>query len=61
MISVFNEKLLDNTRIISHWAGRNSRGVSQWNGKIFDELLYKCDNYIDEYKALMFLNECLKM
>lgn len=61
LISVFNEKLLDNTRIISHWAGRNSRGVSQWNGKIFDELLDKCDNYIDEYKALMFLNECLKM
>lgn len=61
LVSVFNEKLLDNTRIIKHWAGRNSRGVSQWNGKVFDELLTKCDNYINDYKATVFLNDCLNL
>lgn len=61
LVSVFDEKLLDNTRIIKHWAGRNSRGVSQWNGKVFDDLLNQNNNIINDHKAIMFLNNCLSL
>ncbi len=32
LVSMFHDKVLDNTILIKHWAGRNSRGVSQLNG-----------------------------
>lgn len=59
LCSVFNKNLLSKTRIINHWAGRNSRGVTQWNGQIFDEILSNNDNEISEYEATKFLNDCL--
>ena len=32
LVSMFHDKVLENTIFIKHWAGRNSRGVSQLNG-----------------------------
>lgn len=58
LCSVFNKKLLSKTRIIKHWAGRNSRGVSQWDGKVFDELLENKEDEISELEATRFLNDC---
>ena len=65
-ISICNEenndykKLLLKTRIIKHWAGIDSRGVSQWNGKVFDELLETHYNNISDLEAVRFLNNCLE-
>ena len=60
LCSVFNKKLLSKTRVIKHWAGRNSRGVSQWDGKVFDDLLYNNNEEISEFDSIRFLNNCLE-
>ena len=49
LVSVFDESLIDSTQIQHHWAGRNSRGVAQFNGHILDEMLNSVD---DEYPAI---------
>ena len=36
LCSMFNRQLLSGTRIIKHWAGRNSRGVTQYDGSALD-------------------------
>lgn len=33
LVSMFQEKLLKSTLLLKHWSGRNSRGVSQFEGK----------------------------
>ena len=38
LVSMFHAKILTNTIFQKHWAGRNSRGVSQLNGKKIKEL-----------------------
>lgn len=38
LVSMFHDKVLENTILIKHWAGRNSRGVSQLNGAKIKEL-----------------------
>ncbi len=38
LVSMFHDKVLQNTILIKHWAGRNSRGVSQLNGSKIKEL-----------------------
>ena len=46
--------------MIKHWAGRNSRGVSQWDGKVFDDLLKSNNEEISELESIRFLNNCLE-
>lgn len=59
LCSMFNDQLLNGTRIIKHWAGRNSRGVTQYTGASLESLLNNFDNKIDVKKSLEFLDECL--
>lgn len=61
LISIFQTKLLSKTFVHKHWAGRNSRGVTQFEGKTVSELLYSGDNDIDRESALVFLNEVLSL
>ncbi len=60
LVSVYDERLLEATNIIHHWAGRNSRGVAQFLGtalvKILDD---KQGNIIQHSKAEAFLNELI--
>lgn len=58
----YNKKLLSNTIIQYHWAGRNSRGVAQFNGKAIEEMLNDPDfkNEIDLKQAQIFLKNLLK-
>lgn len=39
LCSVYHEKLIDNTILQFHWAGRNTRGAAQFNGIAIDEML----------------------
>lgn len=39
LVPIFDEKLLKHTHIQKHWAGRNSRGVSQFYGSQLNDLL----------------------
>lgn len=60
LCSLFNNQLLNGTRIIQHWAGRNSRGVSQYDGKMLESILSCFDYRIDSDRALNFLTELLR-
>ena len=59
LCSMYNRQLLSATRIISHWAGRNSRGVTQYLGKALEEIVSDFDPTIDVDQAHRFLNDCL--
>lgn len=62
LCSVYHGKLIDNTILQFHWAGRNTRGAAQFNGTAIDEMLNEKDfrNQIDSSKAEQFLNGLLK-
>lgn len=57
LCSVFHDKLLDNTLLQTHWAGRNTRGVAQFRGRAIDEMLNEAhftnDICIDRAKAFL--------
>ncbi len=59
LCSLFNEKLLSGTTIIKHWAGRNSRGVTQYDGRTLEAIIKNFDANIDRNVALQFLSDCL--
>ncbi|MBR7001438.1 MAG: hypothetical protein IKI11_02085 [Neisseriaceae bacterium] len=51
LCSIFNQQLLNGTRIIKHWAGRNSRGVTQFDGKNLVEIVEDFDKTINVNQA----------
>jgi len=61
LISMFQKELLDSTILLKHWAGRNSRGVSQFDGHTIQELIFVPNSDIDLGRATAFLNELLAM
>jgi hypothetical protein len=61
LVSMFQEKLLNSTILLRHWAGRNSRGVTQFEGKTISGLILSPDQTIDKQKSMSFLNDVLKL
>lgn len=61
LTSVFQTKLLDSTILLRHWAGRNSRGVSQFDGKTIEKLINNPECEIDTQKATKFLEDILEL
>jgi len=61
LVSVFQKDLLCGTVYLRHWAGRNSRGVTQFMGKVIDKLLAKQGQDIDIEKAKAFLAELIEL
>ncbi len=59
LCSMYNRQLLSGTRIIKHWAGRNSRGVTQYDGRSLEEIVFDFDESIDTADAQDFLTKCL--
>ena len=59
LCSMFNRQLLAGTKIIKHWAGRNSRGVTQYDGKALEAIVEEFDFEINYEKSRDFINECL--
>lgn len=59
LCSMFNRQLLSGTRIIRHWAGRNSRGVTQYDGKALEAIIEDFDRSIDDEAAQAFLTNSL--
>ena len=58
---VFDKTLLENTVVISHWAGRNSKGVAQFYGKNIAGIIKNQSIDIDENKAQQFLEKLLNL
>lgn len=61
LCSVYHGKLIDNTILQFHWAGRNTRGAAQFNGIAIDEMLKEANftNNICIDKAKTFLKQLL--
>lgn len=59
LCSIFNRQLLSGTRIIKHWAGRNSRGVTQYDGKSLEAIVDNFDPEIDYQDSQDFITKCL--
>jgi hypothetical protein len=56
LISVFQKDLLKSTILLRHWAGRNSRGVTQFEGSTIQKLLETPSTVIDEKIAKEFIH-----
>jgi len=61
LVSVFQEKLLRATILLKHWAGRNSRGVTQFEGKVINDLIAKPEFSIDINEARQFLQSVIAL
>lgn len=59
LCSMFNRQLLSGTRIIKHWAGRNSRGVTQYDGRTLEAIIENFDRGIDYKDSQEFITDCL--
>lgn len=61
LVSIFQNDLRDTTHLLKHWAGRNSRGVAQFNGNTINSLLQAADNSIDVDKCVEFLQSLIEL
>lgn len=55
LISMFQKDLLNSTILLKHWSGRNSRGVTQFEGITLNKLILSPNNEIDIDKSKAFL------
>jgi len=46
LVSMFQQALLQSTILLKHWSGRNSRGVSQFEGRAIESLIINPNNDI---------------
>lgn len=62
LISMFQTDLLKSTILLKHWAGRNSRGVTQLQGATIHKLLLSnIDTKIDKIESELFLNKLISL
>lgn len=61
LVSMFQSDLLEATVLLRHWAGRNSRGVSQFEGRAINKLIEMPSIEIDETKAKAFLERVIAL
>ena len=61
LVSIFQKDLLRATILLRHWAGRNSRGVSQFEGRAINRLIEQPSAEIDESKAEDFLERVIDL
>lgn len=61
LCSMYNRQILNGTRIIKHWAGRNSRGVTQYDGTALETVVSCFDRRIDPLAARAFIKHCIDM
>lgn len=61
LVSMFQKDILNATILLRHWAGRNSRGVSQFEGKVINDLILSPTLDIDEEAAKNFLCQVMAL
>ena len=59
LVSMFQKDLLQSTILLRHWAGRNSRGVTQFEGSTINNLIYNENTEIDIESAIVFLKRIM--
>ena len=61
LVSMFQIDLLKSTIILKHWAGRNSRGVTQFQGSALNQLIMSPNNRIDSNESATFLQDLIAL
>lgn len=61
LVSMFQEKLLRSTIVLRHWSGRNSRGVTQFEGKTINDLIIIPESAVDESESVDFLKKIIAL
>jgi hypothetical protein len=61
LVSLFQDDLLRSTIQLRHWSGRNSRGVTQFEGKTINQLLETQGSNISEAEAKRFLQDLIAL
>lgn len=61
LVSMFQDDLLRSTILLKHWSGRNSRGVTQFDGKAIAELILNPRASIDQASSLAFLERVIAL
>ena len=61
LVSVFDCALLDTIKLQKHWSGRNSRGVSQFNGESIAGLLRNHNKEINMAQSKEFLDKVIAL
>ena len=61
LVSMFQRDLLRSTIVLRHWSGRNSRGVTQFEGKTINDLIVTPDSVIDECESVEFLKRVIAL
>ncbi len=61
LISMFQKDLLKSTILLKHWAGRNSRGVAQFEGDVIHKLILNSNNQIDTEASKLFLKKLIEL
>ncbi|MEF9949817.1 MAG: hypothetical protein RR980_01860 [Mucinivorans sp.] len=61
LISVFQNELLNSTIVLKHWAGRNSRGVTQFKGSTINAIIEAPNNTIEIGRGVEKLNHYLAL
>lgn len=61
LLSMFQKRLLAATVTLKHWAGRNSRGVTQFDGRVVGELIEKPEYSVDIADSIAFLNRLIEL
>ncbi|WP_455389300.1 hypothetical protein [Petrachloros mirabilis] len=59
LVSMFQKKLLRSTIVLRHWCGRNSRGVTQFEGRTIDDLIVSPESAVDEDESVAFLKKII--
>ena len=61
LVSMFQERLLRSTILLKHWSGRNSRGVTQFEGSTINDLILKSESAINVNEARQFLRKVIAL
>jgi hypothetical protein len=61
LISMFQRDLLNATITLKHWAGRNSRGVTQFEGSVIHDLILNPSSRIEVELAKRFLADVVDL
>lgn len=58
---MFQTDLLKSTILLKHWSGRNSRGVTQFEGETISKLILSPNNKIDNAASIKFLKDLINL
>jgi len=61
LVSMFQEKLLRATILLKHWSGRNSRGVTQFEGMTINDLIVNPEFAINADEARQYLQRVIAL